>query len=401
MNFDLFSSLIQNLLRITVTELTAEGCASFADAYCHLPVLQSIYTADKLREFSETTSAERLYDLRDQLGVNALALKTEERTWIVGPFISQEFMETHFLSLLSENGFASSYLPSLKLYYSKLPLLNRKTAADAVLAILKSLIPLPTPFTIVPIRCNKNPTVESPPSRQESIDYSSIYHRYERENRFMHAIETGDTQHILSAFENMNTSDLNSQRYVSAIYQDPAVALAILRTLARKAAERGGASIVQIDEITQRATQAMMSARNLYKAQQATTDMLSELTEAVRESREQLAGLSLPVRKVAEYLRLNYSQELSLPALAKVGGLSASYLSTQFRKETGQTITDYLAKLRLEQAVQLLRESRLPIQEISSFVGYTDNNYFVKVFRRRFGMTPGEYRKRGVQEESQ
>ena len=395
MNFDLFSSLLRNLLHTTVTELSAEGCRCFADAYCHLPVLQSIYTANQLLQLSEASSDEQLYDLRDLLGVNALILKTDGRAWIVGPFVSQEFMEVHFHSLLSENGFAASYLPSLKLYYSELPLLSRKTAADTVLAVWKSLLPLSAPLTIVPVRCDKGPSAASSPSRQESIDYESIYRRYEQENRFMHAIETGDTEHILSAFENMNTSGLNSRRYVSAIYQEPAVALAILRTLARKAAERGGASVVQIDEITQRATQSMMNARNLYKAQEVTTNMLSELTEAVRESREQLGGLSQPVRRVAEYLRLNYSQELSLSVLAEIAGLSASYLSSLFRKETGQTITDYLMKLRLEQATQLLRDSELPIQDISSFVGYTDNNYFIKVFRCRFGMTPGEYRKRG------
>ena len=395
MDFDLFSSLIQNLLHTTVTRLSAEGCFSFAEAYCHLPVLQTVYTSERLWQLSETASSEQIYDLRDMLGVNALVLKTEKWAWIVGPFVSQEFMEANFSSLLSEKGFAAAHLPSLKLYYSELPLLSRKTAADTVIGIMKSLLTIPAPLTIVPIRCDTSPTPASYPSRQGSIDYDSIYRRYEHENRFMHAIETGDTKHILAAFENMNTSGLNSRRYVSAIYQEPAVALAILRTLARKAAERGGASVVQIDEITQRATQAVMNASSLYKTQKLTETMLMELTEAVRLRREQFAGLSVPVQKTVEYLRLNYSQELSLTVLSEIAGLSASYLSTLFRKETGKTITDYLTWLRLEQASRLLRETGLPIQDISSFVGYFDNNYFIKVFRRRFGKAPGEYRKNG------
>ena len=397
MNFDLFSSLVQNLLHTTVTELTEEGCLSFAGAYCHLPLLQRIYTAENLLEFCGAAIPDQLYDLRDLLGVNALALKAEERTWLVGPFVSREFMEAHFHSLLSEKGYAASYLSSLKLYYSKLPLLDRKTAADTVLGIVKSLMPLSQNFPIISIRCDSSPAAALSSPRPDSIDYASIYRRYEQESRFMHAVESGDTEHILTAFENLNTTGLNtnSSAYVSAIYQEPTVALAILRTLARKAAEMGGASVVEIDEITQRATQSMMKAKNLYAAQKITISMLVELTEAVRQSHETFGRLSPPIRSVVEHLKLHYSQDMSLGMLAEVAGLSASYLSFLFKQETGQTITDYLAGLRIEQARRLLKESELPISEISSFVGYSDNNYFIKVFRRHYGMTPGDYRKHG------
>ncbi len=392
MNFELFVSLIRNLLHMTVTELTEEGCRDFAASYCFLPELQDIYTSSRLQELVRTARPEELYDLRDLLEVNALVLQTEERTFLIGPYVSREFMEVNYRSLLLENGFAASVLPALKLYISDFPLYSRKAAADTLLAVMKSLAPLAVPASIVPVRCGRSSPAAAGVSRQEGIDYAPVYRRYERENRFLSAIENGDTDALLPAFENLNTFGLDSRRYVSAIYQEPAVALAILRTLARKAAERGGASVVEIDEITQRATQAMMSAHSLYQAQDLTGRMLRELTEAVRRSRDQLAGLSAPIRKTAEYIRLHFSQELSLAELAETAGLSETYFSSRFRKETGQTVTAYLAGLRISQAARLLRESDMPVQEISSFVGYSDNNYFSKVFRRYMGMTPRAYR---------
>ena len=63
-----------------------------------------------------------------------------------------------------------------------------------------------------------------------------------------------------------------------------------------------------------------------------------------------------------------------------------------FKHETGRTITQYIVHLRCRQAAEMLRETNLPVQEISSYVGYTDNNYFVKVFKKVIGNTPSEYR---------
>ena len=56
------------------------------------------------------------------------------------------------------------------------------------------------------------------------------------------------------------------------------------------------------------------------------------------------------------------------------------------------TITQFISQLRCTQAAELLAENRLSIQEISAYVGYIDNNYFVKVFKKQYGMTPSEYR---------
>ena len=56
------------------------------------------------------------------------------------------------------------------------------------------------------------------------------------------------------------------------------------------------------------------------------------------------------------------------------------------------TVSDYLQKLRCEQASRLLRQTNTPVSEISAYVGYPDNNYFVKVFKKQYGMTPSAYR---------
>ena len=78
--------------------------------------------------------------------------------------------------------------------------------------------------------------------------------------------------------------------------------------------------------------------------------------------------------------------------MAEYTGISNGNLCRCFKKETGMTITEYLANLRCTEASRLLKESAYPIQEIAAYVGYLDNNYFVKVLKKKYGLTPSEYR---------
>ena len=150
---------------------------------------------------------------------------------------------------------------------------------------------------------------------------------------------------------------------------------------------------MEIHEITQRAVQQIAAAGSLAEQMRYSDAMILELTEAVRRSRLTLGYYSEPIRKVMEHIQLNYSQALTLEALSRVASLSPSYLTKAFKKETGMTLFQYIAHLRCRQAARMLRDSRASIQDISGYVGYEDNNYFVKVFRRQYGVTPSEYRR--------
>ena len=72
--------------------------------------------------------------------------------------------------------------------------------------------------------------------------------------------------------------------------------------------------------------------------------------------------------------------------------VSEEHLSRLFKKEMGITLTAYIADLRTKKAAELLKTSMLSVAEIAMYVGYPDSNYFVKVFKKRYGMTPSAYR---------
>ncbi len=83
---------------------------------------------------------------------------------------------------------------------------------------------------------------------------------------------------------------------------------------------------------------------------------------------------------------------MSLDTVCSKLGVSNSYFSSMFKKESGSSFITYLTDYRMQQAVRLLLETEEKSYEIAEHVGYEDANYFSYVFKRRYGMSPSKYR---------
>lgn len=107
------------------------------------------------------------------------------------------------------------------------------------------------------------------------------------------------------------------------------------------------------------------------------------------------------VSKAKEYVHNNYADEgLSLDQICITLGVSNSYFSTVFKKETGNSFISYLTNYRLDRAACLLIETNEKSYMIAKSVGYTDPNYFSYVFKRRFGVSPSKYRTEHAENET-
>jgi len=99
------------------------------------------------------------------------------------------------------------------------------------------------------------------------------------------------------------------------------------------------------------------------------------------------------ISAVKNYIVDHLSEEITLTSLAEKFYFSPQYLSKRFKEIYHTTVMNYLTKLRMENASSLLELSELTIQEIAQSVGYDDENYFGKVFRKYYGTSPTQYRK--------
>ncbi len=98
------------------------------------------------------------------------------------------------------------------------------------------------------------------------------------------------------------------------------------------------------------------------------------------------------IERCIDEIQENYYMDYSLTAMAEKYYFNPSYFSTLFKKHTGVHFTNYLINLRVERAKQLLLETNDKIYQIANKVGYQDVKYFTRVFKKKYGYSPEEYR---------
>jgi transcriptional regulator GlxA family with amidase domain len=100
------------------------------------------------------------------------------------------------------------------------------------------------------------------------------------------------------------------------------------------------------------------------------------------------------ILKVQHWLSANVAGDSSVAALAALAGLEERTFLRRFQRATGLTTTEYVQRLRVGKARELLQFGTLPADSIAGQVGYSDGSAFRKVFTRVVGLSPGEYRRR-------
>lgn len=106
-----------------------------------------------------------------------------------------------------------------------------------------------------------------------------------------------------------------------------------------------------------------------------------------------LRGVTYPlVRQVCQYTLQNFNHELSVNSIAKGLYISQNYLSVLFKEKTGLILTDYLTMIKIERAKKLILDNQLKNYEVAQQVGYKDNEYFSKLFKKYEGLSPTEFR---------
>jgi AraC family transcriptional regulator len=100
------------------------------------------------------------------------------------------------------------------------------------------------------------------------------------------------------------------------------------------------------------------------------------------------------IREIRERVEDEYADPPTLAALAGAVGREASYVANAFKRTYGKSIGDYVREVRLWRTRKLVEDSSIPLAEVAQRGGFADQSHFARLFKRRFAMTPGEYRRR-------
>lgn len=201
---------------------------------------------------------------------------------------------------------------------------------------------------------------------------------------FYNMYEKKDYREIIAVSKNDN-EDISFERFVNSVLSD-----------AQKELQKLGfvfeiISTEFFDDICAMNNSAQITEENQNIIRENMQLVLDESQDG-NEKHEMLDG---HIRKALQFIKSNYKNAISIGEVAEYVMLSPSYFSRAFKLNIGKSFTDYLLDLRMEKAKELLLFTVLNVSEVSREVGYSDVNYFIRLFKKRVGSTPSRYKNRG------
>lgn len=212
--------------------------------------------------------------------------------------------------------------------------------------------------------------------------------KYFLENEMLQAVSKGQLHKIEMYVSRINLQTVE-ERVADRTRNAKNYAI-ITNTLLRKTVENCSVHPFYVDKVSSEFAKKI----ELQTSEKGVTLLMKEMVRkyTLLVTNHSLKGYPAVIRRVMINIDSDLSADLSLRTQAKLVGVNPSYLSTLFKKETGQTLTEYVTGKRIEQAIFLLNSTNMQIQMVASYCGIPDLCYFTKTFKKLVGMTPTEYR---------
>lgn len=325
--------------------------------------------------------------------ISDIGIVTTDNTYLVaGPVLKELCTLADIQKIMFKNKLPDMLYKDLSAFYAKLPVPpNTKTLEAMLLVIAENLFSekydLQEPLGFSSITFDSSSAFRRL-NQEPSLAISSIEERYELENQFLDMISTGNYNAAARLYAKLNNYRITPRNPNSILNRKNL--LIILNTLCRKAVERGNVHPVYIDELSTRLAIQINEAETDTELDQIEGEMIHKYCLLVRN--HSMKNYSQLTQRCITYIDFHYAEPLSLSFFADMCHVTKSYLSTLFKKETDTNITDYIHSVRIRHALVLLNSTALPIHAIATSCGYSDINYFIKIFKRLNGNSPKQYR---------
>ena len=305
---------------------------------------------------------------------------------VIGPFLEVEPDDTFIINLLNKNSLPEGLRKTISTYYNSLPVANALNVISTLHTVLGAFISDYDPSNMYYIDFSKN----KPKLSDYNYDDSEFYIQYHKKYKFcleeiFKCIRLGiDATNILNDYIELTGILKGSciDRLKNNLY--------ILNTQFESELLKEHVSPVQVRQLYLKNQMEIEKETSRVKLMKLPYKMLKKYSDLI--SNYNLQQYSHTVRSALEYINLNLQNNLSLSTISEAINKNSSFLSNQFKKETGNTVTRYIQEKRIEESIRLLTHTDMTIQEISYSVGIDDLSWFSKLFKSITNMSPTKYR---------
>jgi two-component system, response regulator YesN len=220
-------------------------------------------------------------------------------------------------------------------------------------------------------------------------DSTNNFNLEEIENRILSAVQLCDKdtldQCLIKLFEMIKSNSMNTNSYVRTICVKLIARISIILHEMHESYEKiFGKEHFIWDKV--------LKFDTILDIQQWMKNILGSVIDYIAQNKK--SNNKKVINDILKIIEENYSKNITITDISKEIFLSYNYISIIFKREIGESFTDYLAKYRLEKAKQMLKESNLKVYQISNMVGYNNISHFCSIFKSFYGVSPSEFREK-------
>lgn len=362
--------------------------------------IESLYD-QALQQVPSVMKPNSFNKLTDEFFCNYIFLRlpdTDEVHLIIGPYAAFRVPRERLLEVAERYGVSAKRFSQFEICFSDIPVLTDDTALFALLSAFGEIIwgkgsafefvdltiDQPTSF----LRAISDDTLSDP--EELRLQMLAMEKRYAYENELIENVSMGLTSRAERMVRFFPDAALE-QRSPDPIRNIKNYCI-VCNTLMRKAAEKGGVHPLHLDRCSAAMARKIELVSEVDAGMEAMLEMVRTYCRLVR--RHTIGHYPPLVQKVLTYIDTNLAGDLHLHTLASMHNVSDSYLSALFRREFGKTITECVLEKRVDAAAELLLSTHLQIQTVAQHCGFSDVNYFSKVFKKHQGVTPKQFREK-------
>lgn len=343
--------------------------------------------------FSEATRSDQILVVKSNLGFYNLIITIQETPSTdfisVGPFRDEELTPEYFTGILKEAKIPPAAIQRIRNIYENMPFAH----LDAVLGVTKQVLAVwYTGFAQITPKLLQY----AEQKRAVALDYDILDKKNAEDSRqyqtelftLLNYIKQGEAEQAKDALRN----------FWRAAHFDKAKNTKDYRAHLMRLNEYCHLALLETDihpsHILKQADSLRMkldSTTSFAKLEQMPAEICRKYCLLVKNYAN--PGYSKLTRDIIAHIRSSMEEPLSLAYFADYFDKNSSLLSHTFKKETGTTLTDYIRRVRMEEALRLLHTTDLSISEVAVAVGYTDFSFFSKIFHKFHGQSPSAYRR--------
>lgn len=352
---------------------------------------QLFSSKEQFKSFIKQQPDVSIVHLVDIFDINYFFIKTEDYISMIGPYTPNIINSNNIKEVINKYDLDTDLSNDITSYYNSIPLINTEEVLLCAQTIVSSIYGTSDVPIKHEIKINQNIQGKDF-SEYINLSASYIENTYNLEQLMMDKVIQGNSIKAKKLLREI-ISRMISKRNPSHIdYYSYRQTDAVICTLLRVSAIKAGVPAYPIHLIIEKHALSMRNVLSVNQLHSSFDKLVDDICNLIITYR--CKDYSPIINNAINYILSNLNENLSLSHISDKLIVSPEYLSTLFKKELNMTLTEYIRNERLKQASILLTCTSLSIQQVSYEVGISDYNYFSKLFKKVYNMSPSEFRKK-------